>query len=111
FAVKEGSNFSTEFGPEKAPFDASATFPNPVGGDLSWRSMGAAWDDAAEAHDLLLFERKENAAAYVYAEFSCEKAGPMSLVGGSDDTFTLWVNGKKLIEHEVFRGSAPEQEK
>jgi lysophospholipase L1-like esterase len=99
FVAEDGQNFATEFWPEKAPLDLSR-----------WQPAPAAWSDANARHDLLIFDRKENAAAYIYGEFETKEAEDLIAVGGSDDTFTLWVNGSKLVAHEVYRAAGPDEE-
>ena len=110
FSAGKDLNFKTEFGPEKGPLDLHASYLGPEGSVIHWQKAPDSWADAGQPHDLLLFPLKEHAAAYVTAEFTSDKVEELELVGGSDDTFTLWVNGKQLVNHEVYRASGPEQE-
>ncbi len=110
-AIGPSNNFATDFGPEKSPLDLNANYPGPGGSTVRWQAAPATWTDPDRVRDLLLFDIKKDAAAYVTAEFNTLKAERLVALGGSDDTFTLWVNGKRLVAHEVYRGAAADQER
>src|SRR4051812_7921347 len=55
FMAPDGSSgFATEFWPEKEPLDLS-----------KWQVAPTSWSDATARHDLLIFDRKTWAAAYI----------------------------------------------
>jgi putative membrane-bound dehydrogenase-like protein len=51
----------------------------------------------------------ENVCAYGYAEVVSDRDREARLRIGSDDTFTVWLNGAKVYEFKESRGWAPDQ--
>ncbi len=60
---------------------------------------------------LALFSPSTNVAAYGYAEIEADQPRDAQLLVGSDDTLTIWVNGKKVHEFLGNRAWAHDQEK
>jgi hypothetical protein len=50
------------------------------------------------------------AVAYLYHEVEVPQAVVSELSLGSDDTITVWLNGKRILSHNVIRGAEPDQE-
>src|SRR5262249_52090008 len=50
-----------------------------------------------------------HAAVYVYREIETTAAMEIPVSLGSDDTLTVWLNGQKLHEENVYRACAPDQ--
>mgnify|MGYP001121102494 CR=1 FL=1 len=49
--------------------------------------------------------RADNRAAFAYAEVQSPTARKAQVAAGSDDTLTLWVNGKEVFHHDTARSS------
>jgi len=52
-----------------------------------------------------------NSAVYVHRIITAAVAESLTLSLGSDDTITVWINGAKVLDHDVYRGVAADQEK
>jgi len=63
------------------------------------------WKDG-EIHHFL----GDNSATFLFRSIECTRNETMHLSLGSDDTITLWFDGKQLLSHEIYRGVAPDQE-
>jgi mono/diheme cytochrome c family protein len=50
------------------------------------------------------------AATYLYRTIRVEEARPLTIALGSDDGLQVWLNGKKVLSHEVERAAAPNQD-
>jgi hypothetical protein len=104
---------ATEFGPEKAPFDATAKYLASRGRqapEIGWRSIRP---DAKGYFDLAAFHGNagNNSASYMYAEFDSPSDQDAEALLGTDDGAKLWVNGKEVFKTEQTRAAAPGQEK
>jgi hypothetical protein len=107
-AAPDNNNFDFAFPPEKE-IKLDAKYPTRGNQQTAWQKK--EWADG-NVHDFLSSLPQplhENVANYVYraieAEVPCEI--PVSL--GSDDTLTVWINGKKIHAENVGRGAAPDQ--
>ena len=54
--------------------------------------------------------RVEWAVAYAYAEIQSPKAQSVFFGFGSDDGIVVWLNGKKILSHDVPRGVSPDSD-
>ena len=57
-----------------------------------------------------LFGPREQAAAYAMTRIESERDQDVELRFGSDDTLTVWLNGKRIHSVETYRLAAPDQE-
>ncbi len=57
------------------------------------------------------FHTGDNRLAFGYAEFQSPSARKAQMAVGSDDTLTVWVNGKQVYDHQDRRGFAHEQDR
>jgi len=107
FDNANNQGFRTAFPPEKE-IDLKKKYKGKGGEDVAWRT-GTFTD--GEVNNLALFDEKNNSSAviYLYREIEAEKAMQMALSFGSDDTLSVWVNGERIINEEVFRGAAADQ--
>jgi putative heme-binding domain-containing protein len=81
------------------------------GKDVKWQTMQA---DASQHGRLNLAARlspNQQAVAYAYAEITSTTARDATLLCGSDDTITVWLNGKKVHDHQGDRGWSYNQDK
>jgi HEAT repeat protein len=79
--------------------------------EAKWRTIQA---DAAQRGRVNLFTRlqpNQQVEAYGYAEIDSTTARDATLLVGSDDTITVWLNGRKVHEHGGDRGWAPDQDR
>jgi hypothetical protein len=110
FSAPDNNNFDGVFPPEKEiKFDAKYPTRAP--------NVQAAWQQKKDWADGQVIDflsslpdgLKENVASYVYREIDCETPCEVPASFGSDDSLTVWVNGKKLHAENVGRGAAPDQ--
>lgn len=68
---------------------------------------------AADGHiDLTAcFQPHENACAYAVIYARSPEARKAVVSAGSDDGVRIWVNGKLAVNHDIYRGAAPGQER
>ncbi len=106
---------SHNFGPEKATFDAKATFPEwngpssgPKPRDLSWRTIHP---DAKGYIDLMALHGNagNNSVSFLYRAIVSPVEQTGEFLIGSDDGCVLFVNGKEVLHENVTRAAAPEQ--
>jgi hypothetical protein len=66
-----------------------------------------------QINDLRLFREENNidSVAYVYREIESPEAMDLPIGLGSDDTLTVWLNGKKLLSEGISRPVIPDQNK
>jgi putative membrane-bound dehydrogenase-like protein len=58
-----------------------------------------------------VYENRENVFAFGYAEIQSPSDRKAQVVVGSDDTLTVWLNGKQVYDHQDDRGFEHEQER
>ncbi len=98
--------FDAAYPPEKeinlkAQYDAK-------GGKAGWKQH--AFTDG-QVQSLLIFKPELNneSVAYVYREITSKAPAELPVSLGSDDTLSVWLNGKRLLAENVYRGAAPDQ--
>ncbi len=100
FKMKEAAPFAPE-----ASIDFATPRPGAKGKPVSWRDAPAI--DARGHVDLeRLYGGDADFAAYGYAELTSDAEREARFVVGSDDTLTVWVNGReayKFDDHRAFR--------
>ena len=95
--------FERDFGPETLvrPLEyggggeALAWKPRPQWRDGQVQSLGSA----------------SNSAFYLARTLEVEKKRRLVISLGSDDTLSVWLNGKRLHHQEVYRGAGPDQQR
>ncbi len=94
-----GKGFDTVYPPEQKV---------DLAGEHDGKSGKVRWRDFTSAHDYgeismnLPFTHLKAAAAYAYTEFFADKAGPVELRVGSENSFKLWLNGALLFSHDEY---------
>jgi FG-GAP-like repeat/FG-GAP repeat len=103
-----GRAFDTSHPVEKQ-VDLAKRYPGKGGQEAVWRE-GKFTDGAI--NDLRLFggRNNENAAVYLYREIDVPAPVEIPASLGSDDTLSVWLNGKKILANNVSRGAAPDQD-
>jgi serine/threonine protein kinase len=103
-ADKKG--FATAYPPE-TEIDLAKTYPGKGGEVVGWKEL--ADFKPGKIINLRRFKQNDWGCVYLYHEMESPAAEPMSVWFGSDDTLTVWLNGKKLMAEDVYRGAAPNQ--
>lgn len=79
--------------------------------EVKWRQATGDAAQSGRVNCLELFSPNQQVECYGYAEIDSVSAREATLQVGSDDTITIWINGKKAHEHLGDRGWAPDQDK
>ena len=108
-AAPDNNNFDFVFPPEKE-IKLDAKYPTRNNQQVAWQQK-KDWADGTVIDFLSSMGQglTENVASYVYREIEAEVACEVPASLGSDDTLTVWVNGKKIHAENVGRGAAPDQ--
>lgn len=110
FPAPPGRAYWMTFAPEWASAAPNIAFRT-AEGDVSWRQVPAAHVEQHDGVDFNeLFGHREQAAAYAMTRIRAERETPVELRFGSDDTLTVWLNGKLIYSVETYRLAAPDQE-
>jgi putative heme-binding domain-containing protein len=87
--------------------DLNASVAGLEGKPTTWKLTQAI--DAQGQVDLgKVFSNNDTVYAFGYAEINADAARKAQLAVGSDDTLTVWLNGKKVYEFLDRRGFAPD---
>jgi putative heme-binding domain-containing protein len=87
--------------------DLNASVAGLEGKPTTWKLTQAI--DAQGQVDLgKVFSNNDTVYAFGYAEINADAARKAQLAVGSDDTLTVWLNGKKVYEYLDRRGFAPD---
>lgn len=92
--------FFEKFAPEK-----KVNLKKTYAGQLNWIEK-TDWEDGR----VQPLPPAENSATYVYRTISAEQAFSHLLYLGSDDGIKVWLNGKLILQDDIYRGCAPNQE-
>jgi putative heme-binding domain-containing protein len=92
----------------EGPIDLSASLHGANGKSLAWKRTRAV--DAKGQIDLnkAFPNTPDDRAAFGYGEITSAIARKAQFVCGSDDTLTVWVNGKQAYDFQDRRGYGPE---
>jgi len=109
FPNDDNAGFKTAFPPEKE-IDLKKEYPGKNAAMARWQK-GSFKD--GEVNNLALFgdENNTKAVVYLYREIECTQPREINVSLGSDDTLTVWLNGEKVVEEEVYRAAGPDQNK
>jgi hypothetical protein len=100
FDNNNGQGFAAEYPPEKA-VDLKATYEGKKKAPLQWQRGDKFQDDTN--NDLRIFPDSDNMTVYLYRTITCPAPVDLPVVLGSDDTLTVWLNGKKLLANQTTR--------
>jgi hypothetical protein len=109
FALPKTEGLAAEYPPEQG-IDLDASY-EARSGSVKWRAV----DDEALAMDgyvdfLVPFPGEEYAVAYAATSIYSPTETKAFVRVGSDDGIAVWVNGKKAIETDEFRGAEADQD-
>jgi putative membrane-bound dehydrogenase-like protein len=72
--------------------------------DVKWQTMPADAKQHGRVNLAARLHPNQQVVAYAYAEIGSSSARDATLLCGSDDTITIWLNGKKVHDHQSDRG-------
>jgi eukaryotic-like serine/threonine-protein kinase len=107
FDNPEGKGFDTVYPPEQE-IDLTKTYTAKNNLQVQWKE----WPDFRYGEVRDLKPRSpigDNAVVYLYHEVEVPQAVTSELSLGSDDTLTVWLNGRRILAENVSRGAAPDQ--
>jgi alpha-galactosidase len=93
--------YADDFGPEKGVV-LTASYGT---GSLRWKEK-AEWKD----DEIIPLPEVDRSANYLYREISAARETTVTMYLGSDDGIRVWLNGSPVLEHEIDRGCARNQE-
>ncbi len=103
FLAKDGKPYPTDFGPEAGPVDLKAVY--------EWDGKKIGWKARPEFEDgdghLL---EGEYAATYAYRTVTAPSPRKMTISVGSDDAIKVWANGKVVLDRDLQRAFAGDQD-
>ena len=107
FANQGGQGFATAYPPEKE-IDLARKYPGRGQREAAWKP-GDFKD--GEINNLALFAPEHNieSVVYLYREITCARPTELPVSLGSDDTLTVWLNGRQLLAENTSRACAPDQ--
>ncbi len=100
FDNADGKGFDAVHPPEKE-IRLDAAYAGTGGKPVRWQRKDAFKDGVV--NDLKIFETNDYVCAYLYREIESPVAQAVPADLGSDDTITVWLNGKKLLAKKVAR--------
>jgi hypothetical protein len=103
---QEGFDFA--YPPEKG-VDLKATYIGKGARKVTWKEFTTF--SPGKVIDLTtLYDDRTNSTVYLYHTFESAQAFRMRLGLGSDDTLTVYFNGKRVLHEPHFRAAAPDQD-
>jgi putative membrane-bound dehydrogenase-like protein len=93
--------------PEK-PIDVNAAVPALDGKPATW-ILGREEDDKGRIDLAKILSTSDRLFAYGYAEIQSPTARKAQMSIASDDTLTVWLNGKQVYDFQHERGFTPDQ--
>ena len=101
FAIDAPRPFATD-----KPVDLAARYPDLKGQPAAWRPSAPV--DSQGTIDLgQIYGRTDRLAAFGYSEISSSAARSARMLIGSDDTLTVWLNGKTVYDYRSSRSFNP----
>jgi len=112
FDNTDRAGFDREFGPEKGTVDLAAKYPGKGGGKLAWAEYkGFKLGQVLNLAALVPPEHRTESVIYLYHEFESDREFKLPLSLGSDDTISVYFNGKRLLHKAYEGGAAPDQDR
>jgi hypothetical protein len=89
--------------------DLKATYDGKGGAKIQWKRGN--FNDGAVNSVLELFPPKLRfwSGMYLHRTIETDRAAELPVSFGSDDTLTVWLDGKKIVSDGSHRGAAPDQ--
>lgn len=109
FDNTDGKAFDFAFPPEKG-VDLKATYAGKGGAKVQWKEF-TGFKTGAVIDLSKVTGTKADAAVYLYHTFESPKAFQWPLSFGSDDTLSVFANGKRVHHEPYVRPAAPDQDR
>ncbi|MBA4066623.1 MAG: hypothetical protein C0501_23545 [Isosphaera sp.] len=103
------AGFDAAYGPEKG-VDLKATYPGKGGKQVGWQEFKGFAPGKVVNLINLYPGTKRDAVVYLYHAFESPVAFKWKLSFGSDDTLSVFVNGKRVLHEPHVRGAAADQD-
>src|SRR6185503_11958030 len=103
-----GQGFAKVYPPEQK-VDLQAKYKGKGNADIAWQQKDFPDGTVHSFLPVLPAPLQMESVTYLYREIDCETPAEVPASFGSDDTLTVWLNGKQLIAENVGRGAAPDQ--
>ena len=110
FDNTDKAGFDFAYPPEKK-VDLKATYTGKGGAAVAWKEFTGFRSGAVVDLKKLFPKAKTDAVVYLYHTFDAPKAFKWPLSFGSDDTLSVFVNGKRVHHEEYVRAAAPDQDR
>ncbi|MGE3807098.1 MAG: serine/threonine protein kinase [Gemmataceae bacterium] len=105
FDNSTNNGFDAVYPPEKE-IDLKKSYPGKKNEMVSWQPF-ADFKPGAVVDFLPLYKDKRKTCMYLYHEMESKTAMQLPVSLGSDDTLTIWLNGKKVLAKNTSRGVKP----
>jgi hypothetical protein len=110
FPNEDKTGFDTAFPPEKKQ-DLKETFTGKGGRKFGWREVPSFKLGAVFNLFTLMPKDRTNATVYLLHEFESKTAFKLPVSFGSDDTLSVFMNGKRVYHEAHERGAGPDQDR
>ncbi|MDR3636422.1 MAG: HEAT repeat domain-containing protein, partial [Isosphaeraceae bacterium] len=94
--------------PPDGAVDQSATHTGLEGRSVVWKQVDVNPKDG-QIDFGRVYSNGDNVAAFAYSELQSDADRVAQFVVGSDDTLTVWLNGKQVYDFQDHRGFDPQQ--
>jgi hypothetical protein len=110
------AGFEVAYGPEqeysKAGINLKSTYKGMGDKDVTWQHINAGKLPAPGVVDFnSRFQPNAEVTAYAYTKIVSDRDRIATLLTGSDDTITVWINGKQVLANKVLRGAAMDDDR
>jgi tetratricopeptide (TPR) repeat protein len=102
------SGCDTDFGPEAAALDLTASYAGAKGHQVSWRRLSVSPTDGYVDLGAALRPNRE-AVAYALTWLEAPAETRVALGIGTSGAFRLWVNGEKVATSDSYNAPRPDQ--
>lgn len=106
FDNTENVGFAAAYPPERE-IDLAKTYSGKDGQKVAWKEFKGF--RLGQMVDLKKFKESDNCVVYLFHEIDAPAALTLPLSLGSDDGLAVWLNGEKILEEDVIRSAAPDQ--
>lgn len=108
FDYAGGRGFDTPYKPEQA-VNLKDTYVGKGGEVVAWKKGDFKDGQVNSLTTLFKPQHQTDSVCYLYREFDFGGSVQLPISLGSDDTLTVWLNGKKVLSENVQRGCAADQ--
>jgi hypothetical protein len=106
FDNTDGAGFDAVYPPERE-IDLTKTYTGKDGQKVAWQTFKDF--QIGQIVNLKRFKQSDHCCVYLFHEIDTPDPIKLPLSLGSDDTLTVWLNGKRLLAENVQRPAAADQ--